>query len=388
KLVVHANILDAVMHDQGIIRVPAWLGWIITFAVTAFVIGWVMSSTPLTGVFATIGLALALLLLSQALYSYYDLWIRVSQPIVGVFLGYYLIVPYRLIREYKKRSDYQQRNLVLTQVEELKRNFLSLVTHDLKTPVARIQGLAEVLLRKSSDRLVEKDLQTLNHIINSTDELNRFISSILELSKLESNRLTLNLESKDINQLIERAVDGFKAQARSKKVSIETALEPLFPIRMDASLISKVLNNLIDNAIKYSPDGSTVKVESHEKSDFIVISVRDQGIGISEEDLSRLFTRFFRAKNDTTEQIHGTGLGLYLTKYFVEAHGGRVEVESEQGLGSIFRIYLSIIESEKTNTANQPQSAQHGLTSVAHGIRAGGKKLLKPFSVNKEKKHV
>src|SRR5207237_587377 len=96
---------------------------------------------------------------------------------------------YRLIREYKKRWDYQKKNELLTQVEELKTNFLSLVTHDLKTPVARIQGLAEVILKKSSERLLENDKTTLQHIIDSTDELNRFISSILELSKVESNRL-------------------------------------------------------------------------------------------------------------------------------------------------------------------------------------------------------
>ena len=157
------------------------------------------------------------------------------------------------------------KNELLTQVEELKTNFLSLVTHDLKTPVARIQGLAEVLLRSGSERHISRDQEALNHIISSTDELNHFISSILELSKVESNHLHLNLESKDVNRLIEHCVEGFNAQARTKKIQIVSNLEPLFPVKIDTSLISKVFNNLIDNALKYSPLNPKFKLNRKKK---------------------------------------------------------------------------------------------------------------------------
>ena len=331
KLVVHANILDSIIHDDGLIRVAPWANWLTTFSVTAFVLWWVLNSTPLYGVFSTLSLIFAVLVMGQLLFQVKGLWLRESQPLVGIFVGYYLVVPYRLIREYKSRWDYQRKNEVLTQVEEMKTNFMYLVTHDLKTPVARIQGLAEVLLRKSADRLIERDKETLGSIMQATDELNHFITSILELSKVESNRLTLQFESKDVNQLIERSVDGFKAQARARKTHLAVNLEPLFPVRIDPGLIAKVINNLIDNALKYSPPGSKVFVESREEGEWIVICVRDQGIGMCKEETENLFTRFYRAKNDTTTQITGTGLGLYLTKYFIEAHGGRVEVSSEQG---------------------------------------------------------
>jgi|GEM_PF-205259 len=341
KIVIHANILDSIIHHQGMVRPSSWINALTTFAATAFVLWWVLNSTPLAGVFSTLGLALIWASICQIFFQE-GIWIRESQPLVGVFVGYYLVVPYRLIREYKKRSDYQRQNEVLTQVEELKTNFLSLVTHDLKTPVARIQGLAEVLLSKASERLVDRDKETVAHIIDSTEELNRFITSILELSKAESNDLRLNFESKDINQLIERAVEGFKAPARSKKIKIITKLEPLFPIKIDASLILKVINNLIDNSLKYSAAGSEVAVESCEMGDEIEILIRDQGIGMSPEERERLFTRFYRAKNDTTTKIAGTGLGLYLTKFFIESHHGRVEVESEKDVGTTFKIYLPI----------------------------------------------
>jgi signal transduction histidine kinase len=259
-----------------------------------------------------------------------------------MFLGYYLAVPYRLIIEYKKRWDYQKKNELLVQVEELKTNFLSLVTHDLKTPVARIQGLSELLMRQMNDKLNEKDKTAIQHIIQSAEDLNHFISSILELNKVESNRIQLRYESKDINQIIEKAVDSFSAIARAREIIIETDLEPLFPVSIDVSLISKVINNLIDNALKYSPEKSVVRIQSREIDGFVKISVSDQGIGMSPEELSQLFTRFYRAKNDTTTKVSGTGLGLYLTKYFIEAHGGKVVVNSTKGKGSVFEIWIPI----------------------------------------------
>jgi signal transduction histidine kinase len=385
KLVVHANILDSVIHDDGLIRVPNWANWMTTFAVCAFVLWWVLNSTPLYGVFATLSLVLSVLVMGQLLFQLKGLWLRESQPLVGIFVGYYLVVPYRLIREYKKRWDYQKKNELLTQVEEMKTNFVYLVTHDLKTPVARIQGLAEVLLRKAGVRLEKGDRDTLGSIMNATDELNHFINSILELSKVESNRLQLHFESKDINQLIERSVEGFKAQARARQIELNVNLEPLFPVKIDAGLIAKVINNLIDNALKYSPTDSEIFVESREEGEWIEISVRDQGIGMTVEERHNLFTRFYRAKNDTTTQITGTGLGLYLTKYFIEAHHGRVEVVSEKDKGSTFRIFLPLAGTQASSTLGTsacPRSgvpasderAAPGLT-LSRGINQGFKMM-------------
>lgn len=342
KLIVHANILDSIMHNRGIIRSPEWLNWVTTFLVTAFVIWSVFTYTPLYGVFNTLILAFGFLIVGQILFSVRGLWIRESQPLVGIFLSYYLAVPYRLIQEYKRRWDYQQKNEILMQVEELKTNFLRLVTHDLKTPVARIQGLAEMVLRRSATKLDEAEQENLRHIMQSTEELNHFISSVLELTKVESNSTTLNLESKDINQILEKTIERFDAQSKTMNIRIRSDLEPLFPIRIDTSLISKVLTNIIDNAMKYSTAGSEVVIRTVDRGETIEISVQDEGVGLSGDELKNLFTRFYRAKNDQTTKTSGTGLGLYLTKFFVEAHQGRVEVTSTQGVGSTFTIILPV----------------------------------------------
>lgn len=342
KLLVHANILDSIIHQDGITRVPSLVDALVTFLVITLVMAWTMTSTPLRAVFATLGLTLIFLAISHSLFQIYGIWLRESQPLVGIFAAYYLTVPYRLIREYKSRWNYQRRSELLTQVEQLKTNFISLVTHDLKTPVARIQGLAEVLLRKPNLNLTDNDRTRLKNIILSADELNHFISSILELSRIETDPVQLNFESKDVNVLIEKSVQEFSSQIKSKKIDLTCCLEPMFPIKLDTSLISKVLNNLIDNAIKYSPHGSRIVIESKEEDNFVVISIKDEGIGISLEEQQNLFTRFYRVKNDTTTSIPGTGLGLYLTKYFIEIHKGQVKIESKVGEGSTFQISLPI----------------------------------------------
>ncbi len=371
KLAVHATIIDAIAQQQSLIQSSRALTLVLTFLASIFVTICVVATTPIQGLMATLSLAVSFIFLSHLLFVMRGYWLLSAHVLVGIISSYYIAVPYRLYQEYRARWEFEEHSKILTKVEEMKRNFVSLVTHDLKTPVARIQGLAEILSKKAADRLNERDQFSIKQILNSTEDLNRFITSILELNKIDSDGdFALRLESRDINDLINLAVESFKAQSKLAEIQIETDLEPQFPIKLDIQLMRRVLHNLIDNALKYSNRGARIKIVSRDLNtqdslglEGVEIRVSDQGIGMGPEELKNLFTRFYRVKNDHTTRITGTGLGLYLSKYFIEAHGGRLTVESQAGTGSSFIIQLLV---------DPAQSKKPGKTQLSAGGQSPG----------------
>lgn len=352
-LIKHANILDSILNHQRISKSSDWTNWIVTFLVTTSALGWIMNSTPVIGMIASLILSIGVVLFCQFVFQHDGLWIKESLPLIGILVSYYLAIPYRLIREYKIRWEFQRKNELLTQVEEMKTHFISLITHDLKTPIARIQGLTEITLRAAQKRKNPQELQTLNHLSEAIWELDHFINRVLELNRIESNLIHLQIESKDVNSIIEKVIERFSEVSQSKSVEIQFKLEPLFPIKMDSELIYKVLSNILDNAIKYSPNHSTIRITSQEDTNWVIITIADQGIGMTEDEQNQLFKRFFRAKNDVTATNRGTGLGLYLSKFFIEAHQGQLKVQSKINQGSQFKIYLPIKKTKESKSISR-----------------------------------
>jgi signal transduction histidine kinase len=251
---------------------------------------------------------------------------------------YYIWVPFRAIGEYQRRYAIQEEAKLIKKVENLKQNFISLMSHDLKTPVAKIAGMADVMVQKYKGN---DDLsRDLTSIIDSTKELNKFITSILDLTKIESRNLTLNKQSKDINKIIEDVIDGLRFEAAEKNIRFDKNLSPLYPIEVDATLMVRVISNLIENAIKYSGEESTVSVNTWDDEKWVYVEIKDNGVGIAPEDLENIFEKFYRVKNDASHKIKGTGLGLYLVKYFVELNGGQIAATSTVGEGTTFTIKL------------------------------------------------
>lgn len=347
-LLTHAHIIDSILHHQSISPAPSWANYLTVFFVVACVLGWISKATPIIGVLATISLTLGTMGMCHLFFQSFGIWIHESLPLIGIFVSFYVATPFRLIQESKARWELEYKNEILKQVEEMKTHFISLVTHDLKTPVARIQGLAELALKQVKKADLTHEQNTLTQLLKASDELDYFINRILELNRVESNQIKLKLESKDINVIIESVIERFKDGAQNKSIELRLLLESLFPIKIDAELIFQVVSNLVDNAIKYSPPGSTVEVETKEVHSQITITIRDQGIGLSEEDKNQIFTRFYRAKNEVTATTRGTGLGLYLSKYFIETHGGSLQVQSQIGSGSQFTISLPIERTQST----------------------------------------
>lgn len=339
RLVVYGAILDTLLKDNGVVAVSNTANSIVTFLLALCLAFIAITMRPSRGVFALVAFSVGLFGISLALF-HFAIWIPLVPPLLAMFFTYYLIVPYRAILEYKKRWEVQEKHDLLVQVEEMKGNFLSLMSHDLKTPVARIQGLAEMILRQGN--LLPQQEAELRQIIGSTESLDKFISKILNLTKVESNEIKLNRKSKDINKILEQCVKKLEFQAKAKKISIELELDPLFPIQVDAALLIQVFTNIIDNAIKYSPEGSKIKIASKEIGEFVEVLVEDSGPGLSAEEKDQLFTKFFRGNNALDEFNKGSGLGLYLSKYFIELHEGKIEADSKMGKGSTFSVRLPI----------------------------------------------
>ena len=350
RLLVHASILNTLLQNDGISIASKKVDVFITVFL-AFVLSYItIMFSPTRGVISLLILSSILFLFSLIVFSWAGIWLRLVHPLFAMFFTYYLIVPYRAILEYKKRWEVQQKHDLLIQVEEMKGNFLSLMSHDLKTPVARIQGLAEMVLRQGG--LNDSQKSEMSQIVESTENLDKFISKILNLTKVESNEIQINRKSKDINKILEQCAKKLEFHAQSKNIDLQLRLDPLFPIQADAALLIQVFTNIIDNAIKYSPANSKIEVSSREVGDQVEVVVKDSGPGLDEAESQQLFTKFFRGKSHPGDSTKGSGLGLYLSKYFIEMHDGSIEAETKKGEGSKFIVKLpiqsnSVLESPK-----------------------------------------
>ncbi len=225
------------------------------------------------------------------------------------------------------------------QAEELKSTFVSVISHELKTPVALIKGYAETLRREDATWDRETVQESLKVIAEEADHLTNLIDSLLEASRIQAGGLKLEPTDVNLPRLAEKIVDRFRTQTQIH--TFELDFPPDFPLVWgDPERLREVLTNLISNAVKYSPDGGTVWVGGRADQTGVTVYVADQGIGIPPEEQSRIFDRFHRVETGLHRRTEGAGLGLYLVKAIVEAHGGRVWVESAPGRGSIFMFTL------------------------------------------------
>ena len=338
----HANMLDTLIKNSSPIQIPNFVNILFSFIISLITIYVVLAMSPIKGLFI-LGINFGIFtILSFILFYPFNYWVDMAHPLLTIFISYYFFIPYRLIIENRRSWELYEKNKLLTQVEELKNNFISMMSHDLKTPLARIQGMAEVISRDKKSVLTDDQQDAVKTIQQSSDELLNFISSILNFSRIESHGVKLNIKSKDINALIEEVLKKYEFLTYQKKIKFKKNLEPLFSIRIDPELIRQVLSNLIENAVKYSPENSEVTISSEELEGSVVVKVADQGIGIPEEELSSIFMKFYRSKNAKSSQIKGSGLGLYLAKYFIELHKGTIDVESTGQTGTVFRVILPL----------------------------------------------
>jgi len=338
-LELHANMMDTMILNSSPIKVNYWINIVATLLFSWLIVYVVLALKPSRGLLILLASVLAYVTLSWSLLSLAGVWLGMAHTLIAMFVCYYFLIPYRLILENRKSWELFQRNKILSQVEELKSNFLSMMSHDIKTPLARIQGMIDLIKRETVE-LNPKQTQALDTITQSSRDLTEFITSILDLGRVESQGINLHFSSRDINSLVQEVIEKYDFFAKERNIEIIGEFEPMFSAKVDVELMRQVFSNLIENAIKYSPEGTKVLVTTEESNGEVVIQFADQGIGISEDEQQNVFMKFYRSKEAKNSKIKGTGIGLYLARYFVDLHRGRIDVESRPAQGSTFSVVL------------------------------------------------
>lgn len=228
----------------------------------------------------------------------------------------------------------------LKEVDQLKNDFLSVATHELKAPMTVIKGNIENIIDGLAGEVDDKAKETLREMSNETDRLNNLVNDLLNVSRLEQGRISYDIKSFDLGTVIEHVVSQLTPKAKTKNLNLhyEKPTEACM-VLADEGRVIEIMTNLIDNAIKYSLQG-TITIVHKISEEKITTSVRDTGIGMTADERDKLFTRFYRIKNESTRGIAGSGLGLWIVKQYVENMKGTISVESMQGTGSEFVITL------------------------------------------------
>lgn len=271
-----------------------------------------------------------------------DLLARIGAQIAGALANARLHAQtIRLARERELRQRLDQEKRELERVNEEKNKFLSTVSHELKTPLASIMALAEVLKRNRKGNLEEKQVQHIEVIYRSGRRLAVLIDDLLDMSRIQSGQLHIERKPFDAIALLRVLIRSFEPimEPRGQTVVESYSAEELW-VDGDPDRVEQILTNLISNASKYSGEGKTVDISVETREGRLWFSVADHGIGISPEDQKQLFTSFFRASNKETRSVPGTGLGLVIARSLVELHEGEMFLESEAGVGTTVKFYL------------------------------------------------
>jgi signal transduction histidine kinase len=230
----------------------------------------------------------------------------------------------------------------LREADRLKNQFISNVSHELRTPLFAIRGFLEMM---RDGKVPDEDTRSefVDLMYHKTLHLSRLVDDLLDLSRLERGRFELRLGPTSLRSLIMHSAREIQFAASRKGIHLETHIPTeLPPVRGDANRLEQVIVNLLDNAVKFTGAGGMVRVEALAADDEVLVNVIDSGSGIPGEALDKLFTRFYQADGSTTRRSGGTGLGLFISRQIVEAHGGQIWAKSELGKGSIFSFTVPL----------------------------------------------
>jgi len=234
-----------------------------------------------------------------------------------------------------------EQNERLRELDLMKDEFVSLVSHELRTPLTSIRGYLELMLEEAGNLTPEQE-RFLGVVDRNSERLLRLVSDLLFLAQVDAGRLAIEREDVVFEEVVQDSIEALRPIAESRRIELVTSIAPLPSLLGDRARLAQVLDNLVSNALKFTPEGGRVSIALRVDGDRSVLEVEDNGVGIPAAEQTRLFERFFRSSRATDNAIPGTGLGLAITKAIVERHDGRISVESREGVGTSVRVELPL----------------------------------------------
>ena len=252
--------------------------------------------------------------------------------------------------------ELEVQNERLLELDRLKDEFVALVSHELRTPLTSIRGYLELVLDGEAGKVTDEQRQFLGVVERNANRLLDLVGDLLFLAQIEAGKLTLEVGAVDLAAVAAESVETSRPLAEEKDITLTLATSPLPLLAGDRARLAQLLDNLVSNAIKFTPEGGRVDVRASSARGNTVLEVRDTGMGISADEQEYVFERFFRTSRATEQAIQGTGLGLAISKAIVHAHGGQITLASNEGEGATFRVVIPL-RAAKPRTAEQEEIA-------------------------------
>ena len=286
-----------------------------------------------------------------------QVWVEVETNVIHDVQGrpLYMLAQIRDVTAQRERLE--QRAEEVRRLEELDRakdEFVSFVSHELRTPLTSVQGYLEVLLDEA-EGMSEEHQRFLATIQRNALRLNRLVTDLLDLTRSDVGVLVLERDEVDLPELVRQAVEGIEPAAATAGLRLDLDVVAVLPLFGDGVRLAQVIDNVVGNAVKYTPDGGTVEVRLTERDGHAVLRISDTGIGIPAAERERLFERFFRASTATDQNIAGTGLGLAISKTIIEAHGGTIAAHPREPRGTTFSVELPLTGAPGPGTSRTPR---------------------------------
>ncbi len=241
----------------------------------------------------------------------------------------------------KSKRKIKLQNIKLKKLDKIKSDFLNVTSHELRTPMSAIKGYVQMVLKQRIGDINEEQKKALNVVLRNTDRLDNLIQDILDISRLESGTMKFIPEQTDVGKMVDEAVEAMQSSADLKNIKINVDIKKGIPeLTIDQERIKQVLMNLVNNALKFSPDGSIVNIQAKKEENDILFEVQDFGRGIQEDKQKKIFDTFYQVDSDMDRKFGGVGLGLAISRGIVISHGGKIWVASTVGKGSTFRFML------------------------------------------------